>query len=70
MELSGGPRDLLERMKLINDQYVMMEVENGWSKVWFPLDCEFEVNNENAVELQLTEKKNELFGKLESDWKE
>ena len=59
-----------ERMKLITDQYVMMEVENGWSKVWFPLDCEFDVNNETAVELQLAEKKNELFGKLESDWKE
>jgi hypothetical protein len=59
-----------ERMKLISDQYVMMEVENGWAKVWFPLDCEFEVKNLDAVELQLAEKKNSLFGKLESEWKE
>jgi hypothetical protein len=59
-----------ERMKLINDQYVLGDVKDGWTKVWFPLDCGFEVNNAQKVELQLFEKKNSLFGKLESDWKE
>ncbi len=59
-----------ERMKLITDQYVMMDVDNGWAKVWFPLDCEFDVNNFDAVQLQMAEKKNSLFGKLESEWKE
>jgi len=59
-----------ERMKLITDQYVMNEDKKGWSKVWFPLDCEFDVNNIEQVELQLTEKKNALFGKIESIWKE
>jgi hypothetical protein len=58
-----------ERMKLINDQFVMLDVERSYQKVWFPLDCEFEVKAD-AVELQLREKKNTLFGKLESSWKE
>ena len=58
-----------ERMKLINDQFVMLDIENSYSKVWFPLDCEFTVKAED-VEVQLAEKKNALFGRLESDWKE
>ena len=56
-------------MKLINDQFVMLDVERSYQKVWFPLDCEFEVKAD-VVEVQLQEKKNALFGKLESDWKE
>ena len=58
-----------ERMKLINDQFVMFDIEDPYQKVWFPLDCEFEVKTD-AVEIQLREKKNALFGKLDSSWKE
>ena len=57
-----------ERMKLINDQLDMFQ-EGAYAKVWFPLDCEFEVRSK-TVELQMSEKKNALFGKLESGWKE
>jgi hypothetical protein len=64
-----GRGNKAERMKLINDQFVMLDVERSYQKVWFPLDCEFEVKAE-TVEVQLQEKKNTLFGKLESGWKE
>ena len=64
-----GRGNKAERMKLINDQFVMLDVERSYQKVWFPLDCEFEVKAD-VVEVQLQEKKNTLFGKLESGWKE
>lgn len=64
-----GRGNKAERMKLINDQYVMLDFEESYQKVWFPLDCEFEVKAD-SVEVQLAEKKNTLFGKLVSSWKE
>ena len=45
-------------------------VNGGWASVWFPLDLELEKKREGEdVEVQLVEKKNKLFGKIESDWK-
>lgn len=45
--------------------------ENGWAVAWFPYDLTIENKNKNKkkVEVQLIEKKNKLFGKVESDWK-
>ncbi len=41
----------------------------GWAAMWKPLDAEISKKKGEEVEVQLTEKKNTLFGKIESDWK-
>ncbi|MEW6072341.1 MAG: hypothetical protein AB1726_07035 [Planctomycetota bacterium] len=46
------------------------EVDRGWEWAWYPFDAEIEKNQVGeTVELQLFEKKNKLFGKIESRWK-
>ncbi|TDJ79711.1 MAG: hypothetical protein E2O39_00510 [Planctomycetota bacterium] len=43
----------------------------GWESAWHPKDLLIEKkSSEKDVEVQLTEKKNKLFGKLASDWKD
>jgi hypothetical protein len=43
----------------------------GWEATWFPLDCEIDLKLEkNPIEVQLVEKRHDLFGKIESAWKE
>ena len=43
----------------------------GWEHAWFPLDTVIDKQaGDGTVEVQLTEKKNKLFGKVVSDWKE
>lgn len=43
----------------------------GWPAAWFPFDLELQlIGAPGAVEVQLTQKKHDLFGKIESDWKE
>lgn len=39
----------------------------GWDQFWKPLDVIFQIPGDEA-EVQLTEKKNKLFGGIESDW--
>ncbi len=57
------------RMRLISDADTL-NVE-GYDKAWWPEDFEFENKYAGeAVEVQLLEKKNKLFGKLESSWRE
>jgi len=41
--------------------------DHGWSRMWKPLDGKLP-NRFDAVEVQMTERKNDLFGKIESDW--
>lgn len=42
----------------------------GWPAAWFPLDLVIpKKSSETDVEVKLYEKKNKLFGKIESDWK-
>jgi hypothetical protein len=41
----------------------------GFESTWFPLDLEVDVKGQGEVEVQLFEKKHDLFGKIESDWK-
>jgi hypothetical protein len=41
----------------------------GFEAAWFPLDLTMETKGATDVEVQLSEKKHELFGKIESDWK-
>jgi hypothetical protein len=45
--------------------------ELGWKVAWFPYDLTLEKKGKSEEsEVQLIEKKNKLFGKIESDWKE
>lgn len=44
-------------------------VELGWPSAWFPRDTVVEKKAGEEVEVQLTEKKHALFGKIESVWK-
>ncbi|MCB9916390.1 MAG: hypothetical protein H6828_14775 [Planctomycetes bacterium] len=49
-----------------NDQFT----KYGWAAAWFPLDLVLEKKgNVESSELQLSEKKNKLFGKIDSEWK-
>jgi hypothetical protein len=41
----------------------------GFPAAWFPLDLQLDAKGQGEVELQLVDKKNELFGKIESAWK-
>ncbi len=47
-----------------------MEVaKKGWNVTWFPKDLAIDVKGvEGAVEVQLTEKKHSMFGKITSEW--
>jgi len=43
----------------------------GWAALWFPLDLEVETKEKGmAFEVQLLQKKHDLFGKVESAWRD
>jgi hypothetical protein len=43
----------------------------GWDATWFPLDLEIDLRQEkDPIEVQLSDKRHDLFGKIESAWKE
>jgi hypothetical protein len=57
-----------EDMPRIMDQAQITEY--GWASAWFPRDIVMQRRGgAEDIELQLTEKKNKLFGKIESVWK-
>jgi len=43
--------------------------DNGFNYAWFPYDLTLEKKDDERVEVQLFEKKNKLFGKIESVWR-
>ena len=56
------------RMTLINDQNTLND--KGYDLGWKPLDLEIENRfGTDAVEVRLVDKKNKLFGNLESSWR-
>ena len=58
-----------QRMPVLTSQDELYTL--GWESAWHPKDLLIEKKpNEKDVEVQLTEKKNKLFGKLASDWKD
>jgi hypothetical protein len=59
------------QMKPAGTQEEVSDIYGGDMKtLWFPVDFSFEKKKEGEdVEVQLVEKKNKLFGKIESDWK-
>ncbi len=60
-----------EKMSVIQDQTELYKRgQQGWLDVWFPLDLEMETKGADNVEVQLTDDKHKLFGKVQSVWKE
>ena len=58
-----------EEMGIVTGQAEVGDV-GWWTQVWFPFDVELPKRDpSDRVEVQLTEKRNKLFGKIESDWK-
>ena len=56
-------------MKAVLDQDQIFEA--GWAVAWSPIDLILEKRGSvDEAEVQLTEKKNKLFGKVASDWKQ
>ena len=56
-----------EKMKLVNDDQSLSDT--GYDKAWFPLDVTVAHKySGDPVEVQLVQKKTELFGKIESEW--
>ena len=46
------------------------ELDQGWEWAWYPFNATIEKSKKGEiVELQLFEKKNKLFGKIESEWR-
>ena len=61
-----------EKMNVVLD--LLERNEDGTFKyteadTWRPVDTAYPTKKGEAVELQLVEKKNKLFGEIESDWK-
>jgi hypothetical protein len=57
-----------EKMAVILDPDTLAKLKVA--AAWFPLDIEVPLKGEKSpVEVQLVEKKHELFGKIESEWK-
>ena len=54
------------RMKPVVDNLGLEK--HGWQGMWKPITDSVPLK-EAEVEVQLVEKKNKLFGKVESDWK-
>jgi hypothetical protein len=54
------------KMQLIEDQNTL--TEEGFEKAWKALNLEIEGSFEDGAFIQLLEKKNKMFGKIESDW--
>jgi len=56
-----------EEMDIVMDNQSITDL--GWDAAWTPLDMTLKVNAKEGVEVQLKEKKNSLFGKVESEWR-
>lgn len=55
----------------IGDLETINNKDLGWTAVWFPLDVVLDTKEKTgAFEVQLVQKKHDLFGKIESAWKE
>jgi len=53
-----------------SQEQIQQDFNNDYKAVWFPVGRALDKPNEGeTVEVQLFEKKNRLFGKIESDWR-
>ena len=58
-----------EKMRPSESQEDIMAQGNNVATAWFPLDAVVKKKKKDEVEVQLVEKKNKLFGKIESAWR-
>ena len=59
-----------EKMQPVGSQEELIDAGNDYRNAWFPLSAVIQKPKAGeTVELQLVEKKNKLFGKIESTWK-
>ncbi len=59
-----------EKMGFIKSQDELTTAAGGWSACWFPFSVTMPKKGKaEDVQVQLTEKKNKLFGKIESEWR-
>jgi len=59
-----------EKMRIIEVQTMIGTVPGSWGALWHPLNLQLDNKKAGAeVEVQLVEKKNKLFGKIESVWR-
>ena len=59
-----------EKMQPVGSQEELIDAGNDYRNAWFPLSAVIrKPKSGETVELQLVEKKNKLFGKIESTWK-
>ncbi|MBK7644023.1 MAG: hypothetical protein IPJ19_13395 [Planctomycetes bacterium] len=67
-----GSRATLGDSKMPVADYSTIENKDlSWPAVWFPLDLEADTKDKGGgLEVQLVQKKHDLFGKVESPWKE
>jgi hypothetical protein len=56
-----------EKMPQVQDSDTVSK--QGWQAAWFPMNLDIDVKGQGDVEVQLLDKKHELFGKVESEWK-
>ncbi len=58
-----------QKFKMVSSQE-QITAANSWAIAWFPVDLDLDKKGvTEAAEVQLTEKKNKLFGKISSEWK-
>lgn len=67
----GSKATLGEAKMQLGDNATINNKDLSWGAVWFPLDLETETKDKgNQFEVQLVQKKHDLFGKIESAWKD
>jgi hypothetical protein len=67
----GSKATLGDAKMALGDHATIDNKDLGWSALWFPLDLETDTKDKgNQFEVQLVQKKHELFGKIESAWKD
>ena len=67
----GAKQPLGDAKMPMGDFSTIDNKELGWAALWFPLDVVVDSKDKSgAYEVQLTQKKHDLFGKVESIWKD
>ena len=56
-------------MRPAGSQEIVTEF-NDERVIWFPMSKRIDKKKSETLEVQLFEKKNKLFGKIESEWKD
>ena len=59
-----------QKMGFIKSQDEITTAVGGWAACWFPFSITLPNKSKaEEVQVQLTDKKNKLFGKIESEWR-